>query len=797
MQTKLTGLSTAEVLQRVQEGKVNADADVHTRSISRIILDNICTLFNAVNLVLAIAIFWTGSYRNLLFFAVVIFNVAIGIYQEIKSKLTIDKLSVLTSTKAHVIRDGVESAIPLNNIVMDDLIVLRRGNQVPSDCKVIDGICCANESLLTGESELVSKNEGDELYSGSFISAGSCIARVYAVGADNYATSINNAAKEFKKVHSDMMDALNKIIKFSTILIIPMGILLFCKEFFLTGGSATESILHSSAALVGMIPQGFILLTSGVLAISVVRLARHKVLVQELYCVETLARVDVVCLDKTGTITTGQMDLDEISPLQNSSYEEALSALFALDKIAAEDGANETSAAIHEYILQHASREGVTPEALQKTKLPQGKARVIPFSSERKFSGICFESKDHRYVMGASEFILKGDAALDQVQAQIKHTAGARRALLVARVDDFDADGVILGEIKPLALLFIKDRIRPTAKQTLKYFQDQGVRINIISGDALETVKNIALSVGVPDAQKCIDMATIENDEQLYKAAQNCRVFARVSPEQKKKLVKALQQQGHTVAMTGDGVNDVLALHSADCSVAMGSGSDAARNIAQLILMDDDFASMPKVVAEGRRSINNLQRSGALFLVKTLFSAFLALAFLFILAFDYPFVTIQLTLVGSFTIGLPSFVLALEPNTDIVRGDFLRNIVSRAVPGASAICLAVLVACVCSYCLGLSQEQFSTLCVILSCVAGINFVFRLSLPFTPVRIALFIVIVAGIFLGIFVVPEVFMLTKFSFEMVIITIILAAIICVFFNLLFNAIVKREEARLARI
>ncbi len=790
MEAKLTGLTSQEVSERIQVGKVNADADVRTRSIPRIILDNICTLFNAVNLVLALAILWTGSYRNLLFFGVVIFNVAIGIVQEIKSKLTIDKLSVLTSTKARVLRDGEEATISLNDIVLDDLVILRRGNQVPSDCIIVKGSCSANESLLTGESDLVSKKEGDELYSGSFISSGSCTAKVCAVGADNYATSINNEAKEFKKVRSDMMEALGKIIKFSTILIIPMGVLLFCKEFFLTGGTATDSILHSSAALVGMIPQGFILLTSGVLAISVVRLAKHKVLVQELYCVETLARVDVVCLDKTGTITTGEMDVDELLPLGSTSKDDAMRALIALNKIAEVEGTNETTKAIEQYVA-------ALDDELREDAVLVGQARIIPFSSEKKYSGICFAPDDDRYVMGAAEFVFKGCEDLPHIQQIIKDQAGARRVLVLARVQDFGEDGSICGQPEALALLFIKDRIRPTAKQTLKYFKEQGVRINIISGDAVETVKNIAACVEVPDADKCVDMTTITSDEELARVAKECRIFARVSPEQKKKLVKALQEQGHTVAMTGDGVNDVLALHSADCSVAMGSGSDAARNIAQLILMDDDFASMPRVVAEGRRSINNLQRSGALFLVKTLFSAFLALVFLFIMAFDYPFVTIQLTLVGSFTIGLPSFVLALEPNTDIVRGDFLRNIVSRAIPGASAICLAVLVACVCSYILGLSQEQFSTLCVILSCVAGINFVFRLSIPFTLVRIALFVVIVLGIFLGIFVFPSVFMLTKFSFEMVCVTVALAVVICIFFNLLFNAIVKHEEERLAKL
>ena len=765
----IQGLSTAEVNERIAAGKINENADVHTRSIPRIVRDNICTLFNLVNIVLAIAIFWTGSYRNLLFMAIIICNIAIGIYQEVRSKLTIDRLSVITSSKAHVIRDGKRANIMLDQIVLDDVIVLERGDQVPSDCEVIEGSCSANESLLTGEADLVPKKAGDELYSGSFISSGSCVARVTAVGADNYATKINNEAKVYRKVRSDIMESLRKIIKFVTVLIVPLGAALIIKECWLGGGTIDSAILHTSAALVGMIPQGLILLTSAVLAVSVIRLAQHKVLVQELYCVETLARVDVVCLDKTGTITTGEMDVDEVIPFDGVPYDEALHALVALDSLSKDD--NETAKAIKAYLTGLEER----PDA---PKAVQGATRYVPFSSERKYSGVCYGSDAGNNAMGAAEFVLKGSDELPEVLETIERLAGVRRVLV-------------------LAIIFSRDRVRPTAAQTLDYFKQQGVRINIISGDAVETVSNIAASVGVPDADKCIDMSTVTTDEELRKVARTCHVFGRVSPAQKKQLVVALQDQGHTVAMTGDGVNDVLALHAADCSVAMGTGTDAARSVAQLVLLDDDFASMPPVVAEGRRSINNLQRSGSLFLVKTIFSVVMSLMFIFIVTYNYPFVTIQLTLIDAFTVGIPSFVLALEPNRDLIRGEFLRNVITRAVPGAICVITSVVIAVVFSYVTGLSQDQFSTLCVILTCVSGVNLVIRLSIPFNYIRVALLVVVLAGLLLGIFVFGPVFMLVPLTADMALLALIAAVFVTVLFNILFNIALDRERAYLSSL
>lgn len=784
------GLSAAQVRERIAAGKVNADADVKTKTIPEIFRDNICTLFNLVNIIIAAAIFWTGAYRNLLFMGVILCNIVIGIYQEIRSKMTIDKLSVITSSKAHVIRDGSAQDISLNDIVLDDLVVLKRGDQVPSDCRVISGKCSANESLLTGESDLVAKGVGDELYSGSFVSSGSCTAQVVAVGIDNYATRINNEAKVHRKVSSEIMNALNFIVKWVTVAIVPLGALLMVKEVVWSDGALSDAILHSSAALIGMIPQGLILLTSSVLAVSVVRLAQHKVLVQELYCVETLARVDVVCLDKTGTITTGAMMVDEVIPTDAHTYDEALHALVALDAVVDDANSNETSKALHSYLEGLQERPDAPPAV-------EGQTRLIPFSSEHKYSGVMYGSDASNYVVGAAEFVLCDHPKLPQIQDAITRLAGVRRVLVLASVDSFDEEDAISGHIEPLALVFIKDCVRLTAPQTLKYFDEQGVRINIISGDAVETVSNIAQSVGVPMADRCVDMSTIKTQEELERVAEECRVFGRVSPEQKKQLVMALQKKGHTVAMTGDGVNDVLALHTADCSVAMGSGSDAARNVAKLVLLDDDFASMPHVVAEGRRSINNLQRSGSLFLVKTIFSAFLAVAFIIIQAYSYPFVTIQLTLISALTIGLPSFVLALEPNKERVRGDFLRNVVTFALPGAVMVIGAVLISCIYSSVAGLSQAEFSTLCVVLALVAGLNLVVRLSIPYNPVRVVLSVVCIGGSLLGVTVLGGVFNIVAFNFGMLIATGILAVVITLVFQFLYGIAKRNQEKYLARL
>lgn len=606
----LTGLTNIEVEERVKAGKVNADAGIKTRSIKRICYENIFTLFNAVNVILAIIVAFTGSYKNMLFMGVIICNTAIGIIQEIRSKKTTDKLSIVAKAKVKALRDGKTIEINSDDIVEDDIIELGRGDQVPADCIVVDGTCDCNESLLTGESDLIGKVKDDKLMSGSFINSGKVFAKVTHVGAASYANKITAEAKVHKMVNSQIMETMNGLIKVVSIIIFPLGAILFSKAYFINGIDLIQAILTTVSAMIGMIPEGLILLTSTVLAVAVVRLSKHKVLVQQLYCIETLARVDVFCADKTGTITSGRMLVDDIVSLSSSASKELNSAIFNIN-INDEDK-NETALAIEKYFKD---------KKADKLTLK----KVIPFSSDKKYSGCVFS--EGAYVQGATQFILSDSEG--SIVNKAEELSKDSRVLLVAKVGGFDDKGNITGKVEPLGFICIKDEIRETAPDTIKYFQDEGVTVKVISGDDPRTVSGIANVVGVKDADKYVDATTLKTNKDIEEAVQKFAVFGRVKPEQKKAFVVALQKFGHTVAMTGDGVNDVLSLKQADCSIAMASGSAAARNVAHLVLLENDFATMTNVVAEGRRSINNLQRSASLFLVKTLLSMALAAIFLF------------------------------------------------------------------------------------------------------------------------------------------------------------------------
>lgn len=772
------GLTSAEVAERVARGDVNANADVKTRSIKQICLENICTLFNAVNVILALFVLVTGSYKNMLFMVVIVCNTVIGIVQEIRSKKTTDALSIVAASKATVLRDGVQSEIALHEIVRDDLILLSRGDQIPADAEVVSGSCDVNESLLTGESKLIKKAAGDQLMSGSFVNAGTITARVVHVGAENYAAQITAEAKQRKAINSEIMNSLNGIIKFVSIIIFPLGAVLFAREFFAMHLPMNEAILSTVAALVGMIPEGLILLTSTVLAVAVVRLAQSKVLVQQLYCIETLARVDTLCLDKTGTITTGAMVVAAVETVGTAHTDEVECALASL--VVSDEDRNETAQAIAVYC----NEKQVRPLAVK---------RAVPFSSDKKWSGVVCEGK--AYVMGAGRFVL-GDA-YGQVEAQANELAATARVILVARVEGFTDDGDIVGAPEPIGFVSIHDEIRSTAAQTIGYFKEQGVTVNVISGDDPRTVSGIAAKVGVPGADAFVDATTLKTPEDVAAAIERYHVFGRVKPEQKKQFVIALQEKGHVVAMTGDGVNDTLALKQSDCSVAMASGSDAARNVAQLVLVDNDFASMPKVVAEGRRSINNLQRSASLFLVKTLLSMALALLFVF-LPWQYPFQPIQMTLISAFTIGIPSFVLALEPNKDRIRGRFLENVVVKSIPGALTAVLAVMAVNVIGYlALGMDYDHVSTLCVLLVAWTGAMLIVRVSMPFTPIRIALLVVVVGGTVLGATLFHNLFGIQSFTLDMTVLFVACAALITVLFNVLYVAFDRWHAKRLAAL
>lgn len=747
-----TGLTAQQVEERVAAGLVNGKTEVPTKSIKEIVRSNVMTLFNLINVILAVLVLSVGSYKNVLFMGVILCNTAIGIFQEIRAKRTIDRLTLISAPKAKVLRNGERKEISVEELVLDDVMILEAGNQICADSIVLNGDCEVNESLITGESDLIPKTAGDELLSGSFISAGRTFARVEHIGEANYAAKITKGAKYVKKNNSEIMRSINSIIKFIGFVIIPLGLILFVKQLFIIEQPFDVGIVNTVAAVIGMIPEGLVLLTSVVLAVSVIRLAQHKTLVQEMYCIETLARVDVLCLDKTGTITEGRMKLEEVIPLGEMTPEQANVILAELVEALSDNNPTFLS------IAQHV--EG----------MPTGwnVEQICPFSSAKKWSGASF-SGHGTYVFGAAEFILQDRERNADVLAQVeRYSAEGNRVLLLARSEEPFRGKELPGGVQPLALLLIADVIRENAQETLQYFAEQGVALKIISGDNAATVANVAQRAGLQDADRWVDASTLQTEKELAEAAEKYTVFGRVTPQQKLSLVKALKEQKHTVAMTGDGVNDVLALKEADCSIAMAAGSDAARHVSQLVLLDSNFASMPKIVAEGRRTINNIQRSATLYLVKTLYASALALIFVF-LPYAYPFQPIQLTLINAVTIGIPSFFLALEPNNARIEGSFIYNVIRKAIPGAVIVVFAVLAAVLFGGYSGLTAEQISTVAVMGTAAASFSVLYRVCKPFQLWRGVLF-----GAMLGIFLVGFFFFFDLFSFVLPNLTMMLVAL-----------------------
>lgn len=709
---KYSGLTSKEVEERVKKGLANYDTSVPTKSIKQIVLGNIFTLFNIINFWLGLAVFFAKSYKNLFFLGVVFSNTAISIIQEIKSKKAVDRLSVLASAKVKCIRDGNVQTIGINEIVLDDLLQFEVGNQIVTDSIILEGEVEVNESFITGESDTITKKKGETLLSGSFVVSGKCTAKVIHIGEENFTSKISSGAKCVKKVNSEIMKSLNRIIQVVSIAIVPIGTLLFFNQYNLDGNNLQSAIVNTVAAIIGMIPEGLILLTSSVLAVSVVRLAKQKVLVQELYCIETLARVDTLCLDKTGTITEGTMEVKDIKPF--SGDKNKIEKILAELASASEDS-NSTIDAIRDKY---------------KGKQEWNAINKIAFSSQKKWSGIYFENEGS-FVIGAPEFILKEEYFKLKEEIE-KYTIDYRVILLAHSKNDFK-EKELPDNLEVIGLVLISDKIRKEAKKTLKYFKEQGVAVKVISGDNPVTVSKIAREVGVENCNKWIDMSKIKDDKEIKKLVEEYTIFGRVSPIQKKEIVKCLKEEGHTVAMTGDGVNDVLSLKEADCSIAMASGSDACKNCSELVLLDSNFASMPKIVAEGRRTINNIERSATLFLVKTIYASILAIIFL-IAKMPYPFMPIQLSLISIVTIGIPSFVLALEPNKERIKGRFLRNVISRAIPTALTVVLNIIVIAIFSYKMNMEVQTYSSLCVILTAFTGILLLSSLCRPLDIFRI---------------------------------------------------------------
>lgn len=721
-----SGLSIEDINNRKKEGLINCDTNVKTKSVKEIVLKNIFTIFNIINFILAIAVLFTGSFKNLLFMGGIIANTIISIFQELRSKFTLDKLEVINQAKINVLRDKNIVELGINDIVLDDLLLLELGNQIVVDSIIVDGEVEVNESFITGEAHTIYKKKGDMLLSGSFIVSGKCKAVVEHIGLDNYTAKISSQTKSIQKMSSEIMVSVNRIIMGVSFLIIPLGVLLFYKQLHLGNNTVNEAILNTVAALIGMIPEGLVLLTSTVLAVGIIRLAASKVLVQDLYSIEALARVDTVCLDKTGTITEGIMEVSDVVVIDSKyDYAEIIANInFALDEN------NPTGIA-----LKNKFNKKDNYKVIKK----------IPFNSKNKYSGVSF--KEGNFLIGAPEFLLDDTRHIKDLDKYINDY----RVL------------VLTCEKNVIALILLQDIIRKEAYDTLKYFEKQGVKVKIISGDNPKTVYNIGLRAGLSGDVKYIDARELDTDKKIYENIKKYDVFGRVSPEQKRKFILALKKHGHVVAMTGDGVNDVLALKESDCSVAMASGTEAAKNVSQLVLMDSNFASMPHIVSEGRRSINNIQRSASLFLVKTIYATLLAILFLFISS-PYPYIPIQLTLTSVLTIGVPSVILALEPNNNRITGNFLENVLTRAFPPAIIVVLNVLIVTLAGSLFKFSRLEISTLTVLVTTFTLFVLLYKTCKPFNLLHYILYFSMLILFIILFFSLKKLFNFSNFSILM---------------------------------
>ncbi len=710
------GLNSDQVNEYFENGWSNEPVEPPSKTVPEIIKSNLFTYFNLVFAVLAALLILAGSFRNLTFLPVILANLFIGIIQEIRAKNTLDKLSVLNAPKALVVREGRKFSIPAEELVLDDIVIFKAGNQICADAIVVDGEVSVNESLLTGESDEISKKPGDELMSGSFIVSGECYARLDKVGEDSYISKLTLEAKAMNsEEQSEMIRVLDKLVGVVGILIIPIGLLLFGQQFFFSGASFSKSITSMVAAVIGMIPEGLYLLASVALVVSVMRLASKKVLVHDMKCIETLARVNVLCVDKTGTITENTMEVNGEIPMDGyDSQSMAPLKQIISDFASAMSSDNITMKAMKDYFNKPSGRKAVS---------------VSPFSSQFKYSGAAFE--DGSYVLGAPEFVLRED--YDNYREQIEQYSSEGYRVLVFGIYDGVIDGKALtGKVTPLGLVFLSNPIRKEAPETFKYFENQGVEIKVISGDNPVTVSQVALQAGIANADNYIDASTLTTDEAIEDAVLRYTVFGRVTPDQKRKFVRALKKAGRTVAMTGDGVNDVLALKDADCSVAMASGSDAAAQASQLVLLDSNFACMPSVVMEGRRVVNNIERSASLFLVKNIFSFLLSL-FSVCFMINYPLEPSQISLISMFTIGVPAFFLALQPNKNIIQGHFLSNVLIKALPAGITDFLVVGALVVFGQVFEVGETDISTACTMLLAIVGFVILYNISKPMNALR----------------------------------------------------------------
>ena len=684
------GLTQAEVEARIADGQVNAIQDSSNRSVKDIVMGNTLTFFNFINVVLLALVLSVRSYKNMLFIFIIIANTLIGIFQEIKAKITLDKLKILTVSHVDVIRDGVKKSVTVSELVKDDVILLKSGGQIPADGVILDGEVDVNESLLTGESDSIHKTCGSKVLSGSFVTSGKAMCLLTEVGHDCYMEKLSSEAKQFTRYKTELQRNLDTILKFISIIIVPLGIILFAKQYWISGSTYEQAALDTVAAVLGMIPEGLVLLTSVALALGAVRLARRSTLVRELFCIETLARVDTLCLDKTGTITEGHLCVQgEESVKEDIDLEQLMGRM-----VGALGDENETFQALRQHYKRNQSAN---------TKF------VLPFSSERKFSGVVFEGEG-TYLMGAYQFIFpQADPAVLEKIAE--YASQGLRVLTVAHSPNEMTDYTLAEGFEIVGFVFMTDVVRKNAPDILGYFEEQGVDLKVISGDDPVTVAAIAARAGLKDADKYIDATTIHTDEEMEDAILKYSVFGRVTPKQKQQMVRLLKQNGRTVAMTGDGVNDVLALKDADVSIAMASGSEAAKNTANLVLLNSDFASLPHIVNEGRRVINNIKAAASMFLIKTGFSVLTALLTI-IVGQNYPFQPIQLSVINGCAVAIPTMLLQLEPSFQKVNKHFFREVLRMSMPAAITITAMITIINNIGHSIGTPREMLSTVCVL-------------------------------------------------------------------------------------
>lgn len=752
------GLTDYDVKKRVREGKVNKNTNTSSKSVWNIIRGNLFTLFNGINLILLIIVIAAGSPKNGLFAGVIITNSLVGIIQELNAKKVVERLSMLNAITVTVIRNGVKDNIAVEHVVLDDVISLSEGEQIVVDSKVLTEQCLeVDESLLTGESESIKKCKGDTVLAGSLVLGGTGLVRATHVGPNTYAAKLAREAKKFKLAKSELQLMMDKILKVTIKIILPIGTLLILTQLINTDRDWKQAVISAVSGVVGMIPEGLVLLITTAFIVSIVRLSKWKTLVQELPATEILARVDTLCLDKTGTITEGKLKLEEIVPLNNNdvkSIEEVLSVIST-----SFGSSNATLGAIKEKYSKN-----------KEVKIN----KCIPFNSAKKWSGVEFATGE-KWLIGAPEIILgeKYEEFREVVETEAKN---GRRVLILAKINSGDLTDELSKDVEAVSLILFEDIIREDAKETLNYFEKQKVDIKIISGDNPVTVSCVSKKAGLKSAENYIDSRELpENEEELAKVVNRTTVFGRTTPHQKKAIIKALQRDKKTVAMTGDGVNDVLALKQADCGIAMASGSDASKAVAQLVLLDSNFNALPHVVAEGRRIINNIEKASNLFLSKMIYSIIMSIVFC-ILFIPYPIMPIQLTLIGSITIGIPSFFLALEPNCDVVKQGFFKRVLKESIPNGVAVAVTTIVVFLVSYYNKLPIEQCRTLAVIVMGGVSLIVLFKASRPFTKVKLGLNLVTIL-VFIFSLIVPisrKFFMIYSVNFYYLILALILVSI-----------------------